>query len=205
VSKVLFLDCDGVLLDWGNPFLKWAGSSLTMNDITAYDFSKQMRDIYPTTADFLKGIDTFEKKLAWGDLPPLVTIPHLEVLRNAGYELHVLTQAGSGDEFVQARRVWNLTNRFGAQFNSISFTKRGQSKLDFMQDWEYAHPDSHVYGIVEDKGSTLVEVADSGRYKAIGIRYHHNMYEQSGPSKIRWYSDMAHAAMGLVIASCSKS
>jgi hypothetical protein len=208
-QRVLFLDCDGVLLDWAGPYLRHIGSQLTINQITDYDFSRQLTDLFSTPQEFYASIDAFEKNLAWGQLPPIVTISHLELLRNAGYELRVLTQAGSGNPVLQTRRIWNLTRAFGAMFASVDFTHRGQSKLEFVSEWDMGHMATHdVFGIVEDKGSTLVEFAKDGRYTPIGLKFEHNRFEQlayeSTSGQIKWCSDMNTAAEYLTMLACDK-
>lgn len=203
-KKVLFLDCDGVLLDWASQYLKHIGSPLNVFHITEYNFNKM--GLFPTDQEFFDSIAAFEKRLEWGQLPPMATQQHLEILHNAGFELHVLTQAGHGDPVVKTRRIWNLTRHFGSVFEGIHFTVRGQSKLDFMHDWEAKH--GNVYGIVEDRGETLVEVAQDGIFKAIGIKYLYNHFEQLSPEsiagRIKWVPDMNTAAEYLVLSECSK-
>lgn len=175
LRKVLFLDCDGVLLDWTGPFLKFVKAPITKEDIQDYQMTKT--GLWLDTDAFMTDLVAFEKTNEWQDLPPLCLCTDLEVLKNIGFELRVLTMAGT-TPVARANRVQNLTRRFGGVFDGIHFVSPTDCKLEWLEEWHtiqrvQSSGVSIIAGLVEDKPSTLRKAVEWG-VRAFGIRQTYN-------------------------------
>lgn len=189
MRKVLFLDCDGVLLDWTQPFLQWhankiGGPIMHASMVEHYDMTKTGK--WPNRDAFFEDLRAFEKDDAWAALPPLCTAMALQVLVNAGVELRVLTLAGHTKD-CRARRVRNLSYHFGNVFSGVHFVTAEEPKHEWLAKWSDKNRvgyDVDLLGIVEDKYTTLVDCYKYG-ITPYGIRQTYNR-EGWSDSSLNW-------------------
>lgn len=155
IEKRLWLDCDGVLLDWLTGFLKYAHKhsihkhNLPLNaaDVAYMD----MGVYYEEPENFLKDLQAFHLHPEFRELNTIADVRLLTQLKEKGWELFVITQV-EGD-LPRAQRVVNLLNTFGNIFDRIDFTARGESKLKFILD---RYPEDDIL-LVEDNHHTINE------------------------------------------------
>lgn len=170
--RVLFLDCDGVLLDWVRPFVQWLGIDPTWCD-TQPTYSLVSSGLFEDLEGFLVKLHEFEQTNLWGSLPPLGTMLALQDLVNAGFELQVVT-ALEVDAATAARRVRNLTYHYGNVFSGVHVVPT--DKNEFIDKWAGFQPrgdDVEIVGLVEDNTSTLINSVDFG-HRALGIKQPYN-------------------------------
>lgn len=152
----LVLDADGVLLDFNSAFcrhIKHVDSHGEPREVRDYDY----KAVLGSTDNLVHKLQSFIGSEPWRHLMPLCDIRALEAARNAGIELHVVTQIT--DARCRAPRIMNLTERYGALFNSVRFTSHNQSKIAHYED---IAADTRCLGIVEDRPATLREFAAAG-------------------------------------------
>lgn len=200
MSRTIFFDVDGVLLDWTGPFLKYVNAPISQDQITDYQMTKT--GLWLDTDAFMFDLKAFELTNEWQNLPALCQMTSLEALVNDGFTLRALTMCGHTPE-VKARRVFNLARRFGPVFSSVQFVQHNESKVKIV--WEHSLGDSSGYRgiLVEDKGSTLLECADFN-VRAMGIRQPYNVADQLKPSKIGWFTSVDQIAMQLITENHSE-
>lgn len=163
--NVLFLDCDGVLLDWIRPFFQFCGIPVEEAD-TQQTYSLVSSGHFPDLPTFLDKMQEFEQSNAWGSLPPLGTMLSLTDLKNSGLELQVVT-ALDVDASTAARRVRNLSYHYGPVFSGIHVVGGTMDKNVFIKQWcgrQNPRDNVNVIGLVEDKGTTLLKTAELHRY-----------------------------------------
>ena len=201
MRKVLFLDCDGVLLDWTGPFLNFVNAPITPDQVIEYDMTKT--GLWLDTAEFMNDLQRFEETNAWANLPTLCLMTSLEALKNIGYELRVLTMAGHTPRS-RAARVQNLTKKFGAVFSGIEFVGPKDCKIEWIDKWmreqrEQSCYPVEVHGLVEDKSSTLIKTVEYGLsgFTAYGIRrpYNSDTWHRKG---IDWFTSVDALAFKLM-------
>jgi hypothetical protein len=207
-KPAIFIDCDGVLLDWITPFLTWKRNEIFYGDgyregpvtytplpvSTSFDISKSL-DWWEDSAHFVRDVIRFENTPGFGQLRALALIAKLEALRNSGFRLFVLT-AGGGTIENRLKRVANLTYLFGNVFENIFFLGHKDSKADFIRSHQAACDDPSGL-LIDDKLETLNEAADKG-IPTIGIIHTWNR----GPSKtsVKWEASINHAVDTLLAA-----
>lgn len=206
VTKRLWLDCDGVLLDWTRPFLQFSGLAsrgVRYENIFDIDLTK----LYKTPEEFYEVMHRYHESDYFHNLPSLVSPEELSVLRNMGWEIHVITQL-ENNPVVRMNRIGNLTKRFGAMFAQIHFTERGQSKLDYILN---LYPGEKVV-IVEDHPTLLKQVSDMvedslierGQSQVLGFAVVHPYNEEALrniPNVVK-VPDTTHAVAALLTAEC---
>lgn len=150
----IWLDCDGVLLDWCRPFIHYCHAHqehLQYEHIEDYYFS----NFYNSVEDFIADIKWFNSMPMYGDLPPLASVDLLKGLSKF-YDLCVITQIEEPNEGIQEARMLNLERNFPGLFNSVTFTYRGECKLsrilELQQEGEII--------IIEDNPSFLQKASD---------------------------------------------
>lgn len=167
-KPVIFFDVDGVLLEWFDPFLKYLyenniaespfGGKLKTSEFNGYgiEHSRQFAHMGKTIYSHMKAFIDSE---AWDDLKPIAVITHLETLKNAGYELRVLSQVSSNKDRI--RRVQNLTRHFGGVFEDMHFTCWRTKKENFIRNFAIKNS-CHVF-LLDDKPDTVKAVGEVGR------------------------------------------
>lgn len=168
MSKVLWLDCDGVLLDWTRPFLKFIKHTHKYEDLTQYDLT----GLFDNTDKMIAAIEEFNETEAYENLEPLISAEELSTLRHKGYRLRIITQCDS--DYSRELRLGNLNQTFGrSMFDLILFTRRGESKAELLRR---LYPYDTIE-IVEDKPSFFTEALRIGGFKPMAIRHPYNIDE----------------------------
>lgn len=127
MKKVLWLDVDGVLLDYTSGFLKYAESHMTYEALLDYDLTK----LFATPDDCYNKMRAFASSEEFARLPAIAQYNHIHGLKNAGYELRIITQL-TAPPAARKNRIANLTAIFGSPFSEVVFTEHGQCKLEYL-------------------------------------------------------------------------
>lgn len=159
MKKVLWLDVDGVLLDYTRAFLKFAGLGTTYEDLTGYDLTK----LFETKEQCWDTMKKFACSYEFANLPVHTDAFYLHALKNAGYDLRIITQL-TAPAHARKNRIANLTNVYGGIFSDIVFTDMGQCKLDYLRKrWQEDHARFGIYPhyiLVEDNPTLLAKAED---------------------------------------------
>lgn len=151
-KPIIWLDCDGVLLDWTRPFLAYSGLNVRYEDLTDIDLTKH----YDKPEDFYDIMHKYHKSQVFHCLPNLVEKDALKLLRlRTGCQINVITQI-ENNVHVRDARLMNLYTAFGNAFDRVVFTVRGECKLKKILSEQ--PNDKHI--IVEDNPATLGRIAD---------------------------------------------
>ena len=148
--KTLWLDVDGVLLDYTRPFLAFTGIDtlgITYDNLFDYDLTKLFRSPDDCELAMLR----FAMSKDFDKLQAIADVHDLATLKNMGYSLRVITQLPAPPEAKKAR-IRNLTQNFGAIFDAIVFTVPGQCKLELIQQ---SHQPGERTILVEDNPNLL--------------------------------------------------
>jgi hypothetical protein len=168
-SKILWLDVDGVLLDWVRPFLKYIKSPVSYEDLKQYDLSFLFGG---DTNRMVSAINEFNATRAYAQLEPLVSREDLQRLKDRGYELRVITQVdGHTQRFF---RLENLVDAFGPRMISgVRFSRRGEKKAETLRS---LNPYNEIE-IIEDNPVFFEDAERVGGFKAMAIRHPYNAKE----------------------------
>lgn len=168
-SKVILVDCDGVLLDWEYAFDYW---------MNRHDYVPVMEGDYRVhvrygmqKSDAKRLIRMFNESAWIRKLPPLRdAIKYVRKLHeNHGYVFHAITSL-SNDQYAQHLRTKNLRELFGdTVFERYVYLDTGADKDDALI--EYAN--SECYWI-EDKPENAV-VGQSMGLTSLLMNHQHNL------------------------------
>jgi hypothetical protein len=177
MKKVLWLDVDGVLLDYTSAFLKYAESHLTYETLLDYDLTK----LFATPDDCWKKMREFTMSVEFANLPAIAQYGHIHGLKNAGYELRIITQL-TAPSVARKNRIANLTYIFGSPFSEVVFTEHGSCKLEYLAGRKDGEPDAE-YILVEDNPRLLDKADEHGHLfpvevLAISHPYNKDVIEQ---------------------------
>lgn len=201
---VIFFDVDGVLLEYTRSFLefcfavrgRWTlDTRPKLGDIGVYDLFSTGH--WPTKELLYGDMAAFNDSNQWLQTPALVSMTALESLKNVGYEVRALTMVSATDA-VRARRVIVLSQKFGPVFNGVHFCSFQHSKLELISHFADEHPHQDVLGIVEDKPDTLIEFAESPRFRAFGVKHQYNC-EAWGKPGIEWFESTDEVCTQLLL------
>lgn len=161
----IWLDVDGVLLDYCSPFNKFSGledKGHNYNNITNYDYTK----LFASSDECYGLMRKFAHSTEFENLPSIASVLDLEALKNMGYDVQVITQLDS-EPRGKVARIKNLTRAFGNVFDMIHFTQRGECKLDYIR--KHQQGESKII-VVEDNPATLFKVNSlvSAQLKEVG-------------------------------------
>lgn len=162
MKQILWLDVDGVLVDYTRPFLKFANLSITYDDLFDYD----LRKLFKTEDECLNTMLNFAMSEEFAKLPPIMNPVLLEALHNVGYELRIITKLPAPSA-AKVNRIKNLTALFGPIFKEIIFTGNGECKLEYLHKRKQHEPDA-TYILVEDNPELLAK-ADELFFKNIEL------------------------------------
>jgi len=184
MKKVLWLDVDGVLLDYTRSFLAFAKDAMkddskhiTYETLLDYDLTK----LFPTQEDCWSKMREFACSYQFANLPVHTDAFYLHALKNAGYDLRIITQL-TAPPHARKNRIANLTNVYGGIFSEIVFTNSGECKLNYLwgrwcgeaEEGDYA---ADRYILVEDNPNLLIKSDDLESYgyvEVIGVEHPYN-------------------------------
>lgn len=152
-KEVIWLDVDGVLLDYVRPFFKFADLPITYEELPTYNFL----NYFESPKHGVDKMRDFCNSDVFANLDPIADPVLLASLKNAGYELRIITQL-VGEPFARINRIKNLTRLFGPIFSEVIFTEAGQCKLDILRQ-KNATENGHFI-LIEDNPKLLLK-ADS--------------------------------------------
>jgi len=174
-DKVILVDCDGVLLDWGYAFDCWMErEGFRLVDTSNYDCA--VRYGIPKQ-DVQKLIRHFNESASIGFLPPFRDAMYYvkQLHERHGYIFHCITSLSS-DPFAQKLRERNLAKIFGETvFEKVICLECGADKDEVLDKYK----GTGCYW-VEDK----VENADAGAARGLNsilIAHEHNV-DYKGPA-----------------------
>lgn len=183
-KPALWIDADGVLVDYTRGFLDYSGLSkagYTYEDVQDYDLTKMFGSGKHAQDHTYELMRKFSESPEFHDLKPLALLTDLEALANFGFPMYVISQLGS--KVARHSRVMNLTRLYGKVFKNIVFTQHGQSKLDFIK--ENTEYNDNI--IIEDNPGVFRALKDSkytpnAEFKLFGIciRHPYNRHVQRG-------------------------
>ena len=166
-DKVIIVDCDGVLLDWGHMFHRWMyNNGYRIQEEDTYNMGKQygIGDL-----DGINLIKQFNASAAIGYLPPYKDAVHYvkKLHEEHGFMFHVITSLTS-DPWGKSARKANLRRIFGENvFEYINVLSLGEDKGPTLQEnyqntgcWFVDDLPSNVYG-ANDAGLTGVLMSHS--------------------------------------------
>lgn len=189
MNKVLWLDVDGVLLDWSRPFLDYVKSPLSYDQLTEYDLSSLFAG---GTEQMVRAINDFNSSPYYGNLEPLISQWELQKLKDIGYTLNIITQVDG--KIPRQLRINNISKCFGDKlFGGIIFTERGESKARILR----ANEPYETVMVVEDNPNFFLEAACVGGFDARAISHPYNYKELKALRGFPIYSDMREVARDL--------
>lgn len=191
MKPTIWLDVDGVLLDYTNPFLQFTGidtTGVTYDNLFDYDLTKLFR----AKEDCDNAMLRFAVSDEFKNLPPIAHRHDLEMLKNMGFSLQIITQLPAPPKSKIAR-IKNLTQNFGAVFDGVHFTIPGQCKLSYIRDIEFnLHNDYHI--LVEDNPNLLAKAEgelelqmltrNKARYEVYAVVHPYNQEVVSGLHRV---------------------
>jgi hypothetical protein len=204
MKKVLWLDVDGVLLDYTRAFLKFAGLGTTYEDLTSYDLTT----LFDTKEQCWDTMKAFACSQEFADLPVHTPAFYLHALKNAGYDLRIITQL-TAPAHARKNRIANLTNVYGGIFSEIVFTEMGQCKMDHLWgSWcgegDFGDMGAESYILVEDNPKLLLKADDRNLYgyvEVLAVEHPYNKEEIAGTSLDKYpsFSGVYHNLIDRVV------
>lgn len=127
----VFIDVDGVLLDWLGAFLDWAYENDVTHDkngdpirvkpewVNEYNLREALAHwIHPDAV--IPALHRFEGSTYWHDMRPLADIRLLEAVKNAGVRLHILSVCSPA---YRVDSLLRLSRHYGPVFDGCEFCK----------------------------------------------------------------------------------
>lgn len=159
MSKTILVDCDGVLLNWLDPFLEDRSINF-----------RQFEDYGKHSAGHLDElIETFNNSARIGYLPSIPgAIKGIARLKDAGYEIHCVTSCGVS-VYANRLRFDNIRRHFENAITYIHILPLGSNKYDFLK----ANYENSEYFFVEDNVDNCHVAVDLG-IQPILLTQHYN-------------------------------
>lgn len=200
MKTILWLDVDGVLLDYTRPFLRFAGLPQTYETLFDYDLRKLFGSEDECTNTMLR----FARSEEFASLPPIADYVILEALKNAGYELRIITKLPAPPQ-AKINRILNLTEEFGPIFSEVVFTGATECKFDYLIKRKEQEPDES-YTIIEDNPEFLRKADNAfienmeliSKLEVVGIRHPYNADTMPDLKLIHAYDNIDNAAYSLL-------
>lgn len=181
-NTTVFLDVDGVLLDYADAFLRWLYRTNKTWDanmdepihvspgwLSEYNLEKTLS---PWMAPQLvrPAMNEFCGSDEWRGMPPLADIRLLEALRNCGIKLQILSSCWP--EW-QPDSLLRLTKHYGPVFTGCKFCPP-QDKANFIR--QYMHKYNVRTGwFLEDSVDNLISVLDCAPVTGMLINHPYNL------------------------------
>lgn len=184
-QAIVFLDVDGVLLDYLDAYLRWAYRVCLTRDpngdpikvrpewIDNYDMTTALSPwVYP--AYVKPSLKEFCGAKEWYNMRPLADIRLLEGIKNTGAKVKILSACWPD---WQAESMLRLTRHYGAVFDACTFC-RPEEKAKYIHKALQMYQSAHVY-FVEDSTQNLLDVRiNSERYHPILVNQPYNLTSQ---------------------------
>lgn len=167
-EKIIYTDCDGIILDWETSFHKWMeAKGYTAEDKSLY----KMHEAYDIEKAESKRLIREYNESSW-----MLSLGAFRDARSGiarlldeGYKFYVISSL-SNDENAQKLRIMNLENVFGKEaFVGYTFLATGADKDEVLADV----PKGSWW--LEDKGENAEVGADLG-LNSVLISHKHNEY-----------------------------
>jgi len=193
MSKIIYTDVDGVLLDWEPAFVEWMESKgYTVNPEYADHYKMSLRfsgnDKKPYTKDLVR---QFNESARIGYLPALRdAVEYVEKIVALGYKFTVVTSQ-SLDKYAQAARIQNLKNIFGsAAFQDFIILDTGADKDEVLSNIRYTDREAFGCYWIEDKPENAMVGAELG-FNSILMEHGHNAdFVSDDLTKVSNWSDI---------------
>lgn len=167
-NKTLWLDVDGVLLNYTEAFLRCTKRKQTLKEVTQYSLAP----LFDGGMDeMLVAMEKFHNSEDFEDLEPLVSKGFLDQLIGCGYNLKLITQLEGAKP--RASRIANIEHYFPNMFNEIIFTCRGESKAAILMEMEQEKP----IMVVEDNPKFFHDIKGDKNFYGYAIVHTYNEYE----------------------------
>lgn len=200
MTKVLWLDVDGVLLDWLTPFLEYSGlykEGVRASQIKDYDMSK----LFKSSEQMYSTIEGFSRSSRFRELPVLADKKLLIALKNSGFDLKIITKIPYCSE-AAINRLVNLSE-FGAIFSEVVLLDLHDVKCGYLYNRitrEAVRPHApHVEHIVIEDAPDFLFMADGiNAFKTYGIIHEYNKHIIPRLDNVWMYPSFNAVAMQLL-------
>lgn len=177
-EKIIYTDCDGVLLDWEVAFHEWMSKKgLKPIDKSMYKMDHAYNMSKSEIREFIKEFNNS----AWMIDLPVFRDAHSAVARlvESGYKFHVITSM-SEDDHAKKLRVINLENHFGKDaFSGFTFLDTGADKDEVLAKV----PKGAMW--IEDKDENAIVGKKLG-LNSVLIAHEHNIGVKDIPRYVMW-------------------
>lgn len=164
MKNKIFIDVDGVLVDFSRPFLDWCfQNGYTHSRYEGQWFDWDFSPLFINPANVGKAVGEFQRSGYWVRLPMLTWPGPLLALKRRGAELHILSSVTN--PLNREVRTEMLKMYYGADtFDSFNYVTSSESKLHKIESlcsWD------EVVCLVDDKPSTIEEFCITNRPIAV--------------------------------------
>jgi len=188
-KPVVWFDADGVLLDFMSPFTKlpeFTRNNVKLSDIKDYDLAKYFGEGEVGKARFKTALADFYATSQFASLDLLVNPVLLIALKQAGYELRVITKVPEGVGR-HARRL-NLA-QYGDVFSEVIIVDPNTCKVNFLRQWQHLKEPSAEYIVIEDDPNFLWSADVDNAFTVYGIRHTYNQYIEDKLENVWMYNN----------------
>ena len=185
-TRLILVDCDGVLLDWESVFADWMQNR-------GYQQHANARDYYRISDQF-EGVDQnqakkftrlFNESASIAFLPPLRDSVYwvTRINQELGYRFHVITSLSRDPAAIRLRKI-NLERCYGDVFEDITCLDTGSDKHAALEQYR----DSGLYWI-EDKPENADLGHDMG-LQSILLEHGHNVQHRCPYPRVKSWRDV---------------
>lgn len=205
----VYLDVDGVLLDYTTPFLNYLNThyfnpGVTYETLDTYHLST----LFTEDSDDAKyGLSAqgkcaaamldFHNSDEFGNLPPILHPLFLHSLTNAGLELKIITKLPNSNAMMRLSRLGNLTKFFGGVFSEIIVTSH-EDKLDLIKG--RMHSAEKVW-LVEDNPTLLLnaEAREDLPFKVLAVEHPYNQKDLVSLNRVQLFKNPSLAVQSILL------
>lgn len=171
MKRILWLDVDGVLLEYTREFFKFARIPKSTIDYSDYNLSRY----FETPEKCRKTMEEFACSEQFTHLPIICNRAYLQAILQAGVELRAITKLPVPPKG-RANRLINLSWAFGPIFSQVVFTNSHECKWDLLRNTYLFDACPRDQIIIEDNPDFFLAVdkAPSKNVKVYGVRHPYN-------------------------------